>query len=136
MRLWRLVIVRNGGHHCSRLVKGVGTICRMVQRALFCQLKRREHYPNSSNNDNGEMDKVAMVEGYCNQCNFFGANLTPKKTKKESWLKRRRRRKSRKSLSFGNVGATIYGDEAVMGNTSEPSESSSVLCFVLFLCVR
>lgn len=123
------------------LFKGVGTIfCRMVQRTLFCQLKRRErYYPNSSNNDNVKRDKVEMVEGYCNKCNFFGANPTPKQTNKENWLKqrrrRRRRRKSCKSLSFQNVGATIYGDEAVMGHTSEPSESS--LCVMLvFLFLR
>jgi len=102
----------------SLLFRGVvDTICRMVQCTLFC----RNSNNNNSNSNNFERDKVAMVEGYCNECNFFGANPIPKQTKKENWLKRRRRRrKSLKSLSFRNVGATIYGDEAVMGNTSEP----------------
>jgi len=97
-----------------RPLKTAYKVCRSVKRTLFTQLKRREH-PN-----NTESDQVG--EEYCHECNFFGTNpITPKPTKKK-WMKRRRRR-SRASLSLRNVGATIYGDEAVLGNTAEPSES-------------
>jgi len=93
-----------------RPLKTAYKACRSVKHTLLNQMKR-EH-PN-----NTESDQVG--EEYCQECNFFGTNpITPKPTKKK-WMKRRRRR-SRASLSLRNVGATIYGDEAVLGNTAEP----------------
>eukprot|EP00577_Skeletonema_sp_RCC1716_P009290 CAMPEP_0113393256 /NCGR_PEP_ID=MMETSP0013_2-20120614/11767_1 /TAXON_ID=2843 ORGANISM="Skeletonema costatum, Strain 1716" /NCGR_SAMPLE_ID=MMETSP0013_2 /ASSEMBLY_ACC=CAM_ASM_000158 /LENGTH=679 /DNA_ID=CAMNT_0000276795 /DNA_START=98 /DNA_END=2137 /DNA_ORIENTATION=- /assembly_acc=CAM_ASM_000158 len=93
-----------------RPLKTAYKACRSVKHTLLNQMKR-EH-PN-----NTESDQVG--DEYCQDCNFFGTNpITPKPTKKK-WMKRRRRR-SRASLSLRNVGATIYGDEAVLGNTAEP----------------
>ena len=99
-----------------RPLKTAYKACRSVKHTLLNQMKR-EH-PN-----NTESDQVG--DEYCQDCNFFGTNpITPKPTKKK-WMRRRRRR-SRASLSLRNVGATIYGNEAVLGNTAEPSESSLV----------
>ncbi|KAL7492640.1 hypothetical protein ACHAWT_002569 [Skeletonema menzelii] len=90
-------------------------ICRSVKRSLLRQLKR-EH----SNNNKAANEKVE--EDYCKECNFFGENPVSKKPrKKKKWMKRRRRkRRNRSSLTSRNVGATIYGDEAVLGNTAAP----------------
>ncbi|KAK1737833.1 hypothetical protein QTG54_011605 [Skeletonema marinoi] len=93
-----------------RPLKTAYKACRSVKHTLLNQMKR-EH-PN-----NTESDQVG--DEYCQDCNFFGTNpITPKPTKKK-WMRRRRRR-SRASLSLRNVGATIYGNEAVLGNTAEP----------------
>ena len=110
-----------------RALNAVCTICQSVKRSFFRQFKR-EHTTN--NNSNNKLANEAVEEEYCKECNYFGDNSNPK-PKKKSWLRRQRRQRRRRkrrmrnrsSLTARNAGMTIYGDEAVLGNTAAPSES-------------
>ena len=110
-----------------RALNAVCTICQSVKRSFFRHFKRDRTTTNSNSKLANEVD-----EEYCKECNYFGDNSNLTKPKKKSWLRRqrqqRRRRKrtrrNRSSLTARNAGMTIYGDEAVLGNTAAPSESS------------
>lgn len=108
-----------------RALNAVCTICQSVKRSFFRQFKRDHRTAN-----NNKLVNYTVEEEYCKECNFFGDNSNLTKPKKNSWLRRQRRRRRRKrrlrnrsSLTARNAGMTIYGDEAVLGNTAAPSES-------------
>ena len=92
-----------------RPLKAAYKACQSIKLTLSSHLIRKHSNNNASTNTAGEE--------YCKECNFFGPNATPKKG-----TKRRGRNKYCSSSSFRNVGNTIYGEDAVLGNTAEPSE--------------
>jgi hypothetical protein len=92
----------NCGAKKLRPLKAAYKVCRSIKRTFYFHLKK-EH-----------SDKVGKE--ICKECNLFGTNPTPKKGKRKG------RHRHHSPSSFRNVGATMYGDEAVLGNTAEPSE--------------
>ncbi len=85
---------------------------QQIKRTLFyCHLNKKQSNDDTKN-EGGE-------EEFCKECNCFGNNPPSKKGK------RKVRHPRPSPHQFRNVGATLYGNEAVINNTAEPSESTS-----------
>jgi hypothetical protein len=85
---------------------------QQIKRTLFyCHLNKKQSNDDTKN-EGGE-------EEFCKECSYFGNNPPSKKGK------RKVRHPRPSPHQFRNVGATLYGNEAVINNTAEPSESTS-----------
>jgi hypothetical protein len=91
---------------------------QQIKRTLFyCHLNKKQSNEDTKNEGGGE--------DFCKECNYFGNNPPPKKGK------RKVRHPRPSPHQFRNVGATLYGNEAVINNTAEPSESNFILRDIL-----
>ena len=85
---------------------------QQIKRTLFyCHLNKKQSNEDTKN-EGGE-------EEFCKECNYFGNNPPSKKGK------RKVRHPRPSPHQFRNVGAALYGNEAVINNTAEPSEFTS-----------
>jgi hypothetical protein len=85
---------------------------QQIKRTLFyCRINKKQSNEDTKN-EGGE-------EEFCKECNYFGNNPPSKKGK------RKVRHPRPAPHQFRNVGAALYGNEAVINNTAEPSESTS-----------
>jgi hypothetical protein len=87
---------------------------QQIKRTLFyCRINKKQSNEDTKN-EGGE-------EEFCKECNYFGNNPPSKKGK------RMVRHPRPSPHQFRNVGAALYGNEAVINNTAEPSEYNFIL---------